>query len=294
MADANDDALCAMQFVLERFTPTVISCITIDAATDTGDAPSPHVAGPFQLTPSSPVPPAFTLSITRAVGDGIGIQSGLYLWPAASALACFLLRHWASLEARVMAAVVPAGAPLRIVEVGAGVGLTGLALAAHLKSIPNPVQLVLTDRDDNALSLLRANATALQLAPDDACQVRAATLDWGPAGVSMLRSLWSTFDVHCGMLSPPSAGAHLILGADVIYSLDVLDLLLWTVDQLLVDHPAALVVLATSLRLRDRAAITDRLQAFARTRNWCHGLLRSGEAAESPIRLDTLARRAAA
>ena len=63
-------------------------------------------------------------------------------------------RHRAGLDAILLAALVPATATGRLVDLGAGVGTAGLAAARRVPGIT----VTLAERDDEALALARANA----------------------------------------------------------------------------------------------------------------------------------------
>lgn len=64
-------------------------------------------------------------------------------------------RHRAGLDAVLLAAVVPSDATGRLVDLGAGVGTAGLLAAARAPGLA----VVLAERDDEAVSLARANAS---------------------------------------------------------------------------------------------------------------------------------------
>lgn len=63
-------------------------------------------------------------------------------------------RHRAGLDAVLLAAAVPDDATGRVIDLGAGVGTAGLAVAARVPG----VRVVLVDRDPEVLRLARANA----------------------------------------------------------------------------------------------------------------------------------------
>lgn len=100
-----------------------------------------------------------------------------HLWPASKILASFVARS----------AIIGPGA--RVLEIGCGLGLCGLVAAARGASV------TLTDRSDDALALLAANAARNKL------DVRVRRLDWDDPG-------------------PIDAGFDALLGADVLYAPD--------------------------------------------------------------------------
>lgn len=67
-------------------------------------------------------------------------------------------RHRAGLDAVLLAALVPATAEGRLVDLGAGVGAAGLAVAVRAPR----VRIVLAERDPEAARLARANAARIE------------------------------------------------------------------------------------------------------------------------------------
>lgn len=88
----------------------------------------------------------FAVDLKMIKGDPGHQQSGQYLWPASEANARYVLAHQAELGLVKRS--------LALVELGAGCGLSGLAVS-HL---PNVHSVVLTDYDYGALELLEHNA----------------------------------------------------------------------------------------------------------------------------------------
>jgi predicted nicotinamide N-methyase len=90
----------------------------------------------------------FRVGLKMIKGDPGHQQSGQYLWPASEANARYVLANQVDLGLK--------GRQLAVVELGAGCGLSGLAVS-HL---PNVDSVVLTDYDYGALQLLEDNAAA--------------------------------------------------------------------------------------------------------------------------------------
>jgi tRNA1(Val) A37 N6-methylase TrmN6 len=78
-------------------------------------------------------------------------------------------RHRAGLDAVLLAALVPADACGRLVDLGAGVGAAGLAVAARVPA----VSVTLAERDPEALRLARANAAR----PENGVATRLAVVE---------------------------------------------------------------------------------------------------------------------
>jgi len=172
-------------------------------------------------------PPGCTAPIRLRLikGDPGHVQSGQYLWPAAQHAAGWLL---SSPQAQPW--LQPEGSGhcrLGVVELGAGCGLAGLALAqrAHVSAV------VLTDYDYGSLELLRENAALATAGSSDSDSdsdgsgktvIVVEKLKWGPAALPPL--IVSTV---------ASVGALVVVGTDLVYSRDVVLPLLQTVRLLL-------------------------------------------------------------
>jgi len=78
-------------------------------------------------------------------------------------------RHRAGLDAVLLAALVPAAATGRLVDLGAGVGTAGLAVAARVPG----VRVTLAERDGAAATLARANAAR----PENAVEGRVEVVE---------------------------------------------------------------------------------------------------------------------
>jgi len=130
------------------------------------------------------VEPGQRLRLRVHNGIGGGTETGGVVWPAALVLCSWLLRQ-------------PAGAfdGLDVLELGAGTGLCGLALAQC-----RPLRrCTLTDVVPATLDNLRHNLGAL---PPAAAPCRAAALDWCAPDA---------------FLAAEADGADLLLGADLVY-----------------------------------------------------------------------------
>lgn len=180
----------------------------------------------------------------KTLGDQPGhVQSGHYLWPAAQALANHVISNW-SFQAD-SATSQSSGAPTNrlpvceeVLELGAGCGLSGLTVA----QLPPVQQLILTDYDPGSLKLLEENIQLNRARlPGESS---AHYLKWGqtiPDEVSTPRASGSEL----------SNRFRLILGADLIYSIDVIRPLFTTVGALLAASQSVFV-LASSFALNEQ------------------------------------------
>jgi len=149
------------------------------------------------------------------------VQSGHYVWPAAPGICDYLVENFKSVKGN--------GRKLRVVELGAGCGLAGLAFAQL-----NPdSHVVFTDHDPGVLKTIESNVKA-QTRPQATCSTQ--SLGWGPNGSHELKKISNTF----GTTSDPldEGRVDLIIGSDVIYALEVVDLLFYTVNELLLKSRA--------------------------------------------------------
>ena len=196
---------------------------------------------PSSSTPTTDTTTIATVGVTvRLIGEDPGhVQSGQYLWPAAAYTARYLIEHWGSLRATA------------VVELGAGVGVAGLVVA----QLPGCRRVVLTDYDPGALQLLRENI-ALNSGADGATAAAAATgvvgececsvtfLEWGnlaAGNVLLTADGIGSSGSSGGNLQPPppqssTADASLfplVLGTDLLYSVDIVEPLFTTAMQLM-------------------------------------------------------------
>jgi hypothetical protein len=157
-----------------------------------------------------------TLSVSAAASTDYDL-TGQALWPAAQLLADFLTAAGGAGPAAVQAA--PA-----LIELGAGVGFTGLAAAAEASGAPEPTVIVLTDGEPEVVKVLARNAAAFlaeEGRPHPPPLITAAVLRWGdpPAADALVAA-------HC------PGGFPLVIGADVTYSLAALPALFSTAARL--------------------------------------------------------------
>lgn len=144
----------------------------------------------------------YMVKLRMIKGDPGHVQSGQYLWPAAHFAAKWLVarQHEDWLNSTVNESI-------QVIELGAGCGLAGLALA----QLPAVSKVILTDYDYGSLQLLEANvieAKSLESAREKSFLV--ASLKWGS---SLPAELHTSLD---------SAHPVLVVGTDLIYSRDVI------------------------------------------------------------------------
>jgi len=173
------------------------------------------------------------------------VQSGHYVWPAASALARHLVDTWTSNEHSDKArqgngALCSQGElPKTILELGAGCGLAGLT-ALHLGCST----VVFTDHDAGTLDLIRDNIELQNFDTANTKNVFACPLAWGVEH----KGSWPS-QVTAHLTNEAGSGFDLLLASDVIYDSGVVEPLLWTVRHLLAPNGKAL--LCGSFRLED-------------------------------------------
>ncbi|TDH66696.1 hypothetical protein CCR75_001588 [Bremia lactucae] len=148
--------------------------------------------------------------LTYAKEDPGVVQSGHYVWPAAPALCEYLTKH---------RDIIPSG---NVVELGAGCGLTGLAIA----QLRPEATVIFTDHDPGVLKVIAHNA-GQQERKQASCLTQ--SLRWGPDGAKEIEALEK---LQTGPINRTRV-TDLIVGSDVIYAREVVPLLFWTVDRLL-------------------------------------------------------------
>jgi predicted nicotinamide N-methyase len=159
----------------------------------------------------------------KTIGDNPGHkQSGQYLWPAAEKAANYFIANWNALSSA------------RVLELGAGCGLTGL-LISKLKGVE---EVVFTDYDYGTLTLIE-ESIKLNDNGDSQPKFIVDFLQWGDFQFDSSKRLsnesWNLekFD--------------LIIGTDLIYSKDVVFPLLSTINYFMTAHGT--FVLTTSFPL---------------------------------------------
>jgi predicted nicotinamide N-methyase len=145
--------------------------------------------------------------LTYAKEEPGALQSGHYVWPAAPALCEYLTRHRDAIPCS------------NVVELGAGCGLTGLAVA----QLRPEARVIFTDHDPGVLKVIEHNAGQQERAQ---ATCLTPSLRWGPDGAKEIEALEQ-------LQAPQGSKTELIVGSDVIYAREVVPLLFWTVDRLL-------------------------------------------------------------
>jgi SAM-dependent methyltransferase len=163
-------------------------------------------------------------------------STGLTLWRASELLCDYMIRNANTNSADGSTGSTGTGTMTmdnkNVLELGAGLGLCGI-LAHHLQA----ANVVLTDGDTDALKLMRSNVAAN-------CQGTGAS-----AGSCDANSCDSASSIQCRQLvwgdkerlddlrraGPFENGFHLVLGADIIYVVEILEPLFQSVQRLLAD-----------------------------------------------------------
>ena len=176
------------------------------------------------------------------------LQSGHYVWPAALWMARWVARDWAALTG--------GASGVRVVELGCGCGVAGMAAALQ----PTCAAVAFTDHDPGTLKLVERSLAATGGRAANAAAVAATThpLEWGaeaPLG--------------------GDGGFGLVLGSDLVYDIGVVDPLFDTASALLA--PGARFALAFSFVV---GADTEAAIAAAAAR--C-GLAEEAEAPFAPL-----------
>jgi len=138
------------------------------------------------------------------------LQTGQRTWPAAPFMADYLVQNWARTSAAVC-----------VLELGAGCGLLGLTLA----QLPGVKDVIMTDHDPGTLVLIREGIARNQVSLREGARCEAVLVEWGG-------------EVDACLLPKPGLGQEegteearvlLIVGSDLIYSVDVVASLFQTV-----------------------------------------------------------------
>ncbi len=142
----------------------------------------------------------------KLIGDQPGhVQSGQYLWPAATAAGYHLIEHWEILKSE------------NVIELGSGCGVTGLVSS----KLSETKSVIFTDYDPGSLELIKENISLNENDRTAVCSEH--LLEWGqpvPESVKQQHQY-------------PQQGFKLILGSDLLYCMGVVEPLFRTVDELL-------------------------------------------------------------
>ncbi|GMI27296.1 hypothetical protein TeGR_g790 [Tetraparma gracilis] len=163
---------------------------------------------------------------------------GMRMWEAGYLLADFIIRYPELVRGR------------RVVELGAGCGLTGLVAAA----IGGCESMLLTDYTDVTLANMKHNVEVnngwLRACGVDPAKVQVGFLDWGhvlaapPSAPSVSPSSTSATSI-AGLLS-----ADVLIAGDCVYDRSVIPALVFTVRRLLEAVNGAVAYFATTMTLQ--------------------------------------------
>ncbi|ELR11534.1 nicotinamide n-methyltransferase [Acanthamoeba castellanii str. Neff] len=161
-----------------------------------GRVTSLHIARVEQLAPCD----------AAGILDGSSDLTGLMLWPAAEALAHLIATEPDKWRGKT------------VLELGAGVGLVGLVASLFCG------QVLITDGEEEVISMIEENLQANKDALPEASRVRCCSLDW-------------TEDLDAWKAKHDCSSFDVIVGSDIIYSFEALPAL-FTVVQGLLAHTA--------------------------------------------------------
>lgn len=138
-------------------------------------------------------------------------------WDAGVILGAFLAKNWTNSGSQLECSKLKIR-PKYVIEVGAGGGVSALALA---KSARETLKTLITDGADVAVDLAAKNIEANNL--ESFC--KSVTLNWGPRGLAQctLTTNWMS-----EALEPSKTAQRLILAADVVYNEDFFVPLIYT------------------------------------------------------------------
>ncbi|KAL3637851.1 hypothetical protein CASFOL_018299 [Castilleja foliolosa] len=163
-----------------------------------------------------------SIVIRQIPSEGIAFQ----LWPAAATLVSLLDRHRLN-EPTPLSSLFPSNRRLRLLELGSGTGLVGIAAAALLSSTVTVTDL------PNVLPNLRFNAAANSAAVElHGGEVKVAALSWGQ--MEAIDGGGEDYDV--------------ILGSDVVYHEHLYEPLIETLRYFLLGRPRKIVFLMAHLK----------------------------------------------
>lgn len=139
----------------------------------------------------------------------------------------------------------PASHVNRVLEIGSGTGLAGIAAARAMKHSTGYSEVVLSDMDQSTLDTLHKNVLKNDKCPDSKAKVR----------TSIIRLDWT--EVNSSTLSP----FDIIIGADIIYEPEHADLVYAVVNKLLARNARSvfhLMLVARPTHGKDIAALEER------------------------------------
>jgi predicted nicotinamide N-methyase len=236
--DATLDALADMQFVMERYLPQRIHTVRVGADSSDAFDVALHVAdGDHGICQSGYCPNCIRTYINDILN--LCVFCSMFLWRGANILCDYLALHWSAISSAALQSANDRDS-VRVLELGAGVGLVSVALAKLIRNRDSltsdrKYHIVATDRDENALNLIRQNfehnATT---STSSSCivETECVSLDWGHDGQSTLTAL------HC-----PERGVDFLVGSDLLYAPEAMRLLFWTVAHSLARAFIGLIVL---------------------------------------------------
>lgn len=152
--------------------------------------------------------------------DGPGaLQTGQRTWPAAPFLAQYLVEHWAG---------ITFDRKCEVLELGAGCGLVGLTLA-QLSGVDS---IIMTDHDPGSLKLIQEGIYRNQHRWRDGVRCEISHMEWGKKLNRQIVSLVNIERVNAEHGSGKEGIMLLLVGSDLVYSLDVVESLFKTVADL--------------------------------------------------------------
>eukprot|EP00615_Pteridomonas_danica_P008387 CAMPEP_0114352912 /NCGR_PEP_ID=MMETSP0101-20121206/18287_1 /TAXON_ID=38822 ORGANISM="Pteridomonas danica, Strain PT" /NCGR_SAMPLE_ID=MMETSP0101 /ASSEMBLY_ACC=CAM_ASM_000211 /LENGTH=397 /DNA_ID=CAMNT_0001493521 /DNA_START=23 /DNA_END=1216 /DNA_ORIENTATION=+ len=146
--------------------------------------------------------------------DPGAVQSGHYIWPAASALSNHILSSLSDDEVASLGSA-------NVIELGAGCGLSGITMA-HLGA----KSVCFTDHDPRALDLIRDNLKLQQFDSHNSSNDQVCQLAWG-------EKYFKQWPNEVREVLNLNDGYDYVLCSDVIYDHGVVEPLLWTIRTLL-------------------------------------------------------------
>jgi predicted nicotinamide N-methyase len=190
-------------------------------------------------------------------------QSGQYVWPASIIASNYFINHWGDDEGLRSA---------RILELGAGCGITGLALS----KLENVEKIVFTDYDYGTLDLIKESIELNKNESIGRCvEFVVDFLQWGNCPADHKTRLVQTNWIE-------EEKFNLIVGSDLIYSQDVVIPLFQTVKHFLSE--GGKFVLTTSFSLGDD--IEAKIHWICSSLSLERQLVESGEDQGEPWRIE--------